>query len=163
MNIRMGNAGDLAAIMPMMRKHRALHEQWDAALYALRPDADVRYRRWLGPIVEDPRTFLLVAEEHGQIVGFLTAVVEKDMPIYHCEEYAAINDLWVEPAWRRHGVAIALVEQAAREYTAVGIRQLRIQTAVANTAARAMLERAGFRPGTIDLLRQLPEATGDDQ
>jgi len=160
MTVRMGDAGDFAAIMPMMRAYRALHEGWDAPLYGLRPDADARFRRWLGPAVEDPRAMLVVGEEGGAIVGFLTAVVETDLPIYRCDEYAVVVAMWVEPASRRRGVATAMLDLAAREYAAIGIRQLRVRTAVANTAGRATLEQAGFRAATVDLLRELKPRGG---
>ena len=116
MDVRFGNAGDFFAILPMMRKYRALHEQWDDSLYAIRPDAEARFHRWIGAAAQDPRSMLLVAEQDGQIVGFLVAIVETTLPIYQCDEYAVILELWVEPPYRRHGVAAALVERAATEY-----------------------------------------------
>src|SRR5688500_16847196 len=73
MNVRLGTSGDWPAVLPMLREHRAMHEQWDAALYALRPDAEERFKRWLGPASEDPRALLMVVEgDRGKLVGFLT-------------------------------------------------------------------------------------------
>jgi ribosomal protein S18 acetylase RimI-like enzyme len=158
MNVRVGLPGDFPTVMPMLRQHLALHERWDPRRYALRPDADARFQRWLSTASEDPRALILVAEEDGQILGFLAALVETDVPIYACDEYAVIFALWVEPAHRRRGAATALLDLAAREYAAMGIRQLRIRTATANAAGRAMLERAGFAPATVDLLRELEPA-----
>jgi GNAT superfamily N-acetyltransferase len=155
MNVRVGLPGDFATVMPMLREFHALHEQWDRRRYALRPDADERFQRWLCTASEDPRALVLVAEEGGRIIGFLGTLVESDVPIYACDEYAVVFALWVEPAHRRHGAATALLELAAREYAAMGIRQIRIRTATANTVGRAMLERAGFSPATVDLLREL--------
>jgi ribosomal protein S18 acetylase RimI-like enzyme len=155
MKVRVGNAGDFAAVVPMMRKYRSLHEQWDQSLYALRPDAEARFQRWIGPVIEDPRSILLVAEANGKIIGFLTAIMEADLPIYECEQHAMIMEFWVDPEFRRHGAGKALIDLAAKEYAAMGITQLRVRTAMANDAGREMLEHAGFRAGTIDLLRQL--------
>jgi ribosomal protein S18 acetylase RimI-like enzyme len=155
MTVRLGNAGDLFTIMPMMRAYRALHEGWDGPLFGLRPDADARFHRWLGPAIEDPRAMLVVAEEGAAIVGFLAAVVETDLPIYKCDQYAVVIAMWVEPAFRRRGVATEMIDLAARKYAKMGIGQLRVRTAVANAAGRAMLEQAGFRAATVDLLREL--------
>jgi GNAT superfamily N-acetyltransferase len=158
MNVRVGLPADLVNVMPMLRHHHALHERWDRRRYALRPDADARFQRWLCAASEDPRALLFVAEENGRIIGFLAALVETDVPIYECDEYAIVFALWVEPAQRRRGAATALINLAAREYAAMGIKQLRIRTATANTAGRAMLERAGFAPATVDLIRELAQA-----
>ena len=158
MNVRVGLPGDLVKVMPKLREYHALHERWDRRRYALRPDADARFQRWLCAASEDPRALVMVAEEDGLVIGFLAAWVETDVPIYECDEYAVIFALWIEPAQRRRGAATALLELAAREYAAMGIRQIRIRTAMANTAGRAMLERAGFSPATVDLLRELAPA-----
>ena len=160
MNVRVGLPGDLVTVMPMLREHLALHERWDRRRYALRPDADAQFQRWLSAVSEDPRALLFVADEDGRIVGFLAAVIETDVPIYKCDEYAGVFALWVEAAQRRHGAATALLELAAREYAAMGIRQMRVRTATANTAGRAVLERAGFSPATVDLLRELSPSNG---
>ena len=158
MNVRVGLPGDLVTVMPMLRQHLALHERWDRRRYALRPDADAQFQRWLCAVSEDPRALVFVAEEDGQVIGFLAALVETDVPIYACDEYAVVFALWVEPAQRRRGAATALLELAAREYAAMGIRQIRIRTAMANTPGRTLLERAGFSPATVDLLRELEPA-----
>jgi GNAT superfamily N-acetyltransferase len=157
-NVRPGTSGDWAAVLPMLRKHRALHEEWDKALYALRPDADAeaRFKRWLGPAAEDPRALLLVMEnDDHRVIGFMTALVEKDVPIYVADEYAVIRDIWVEPAQRRHGAGKRLVEAAIAELSAMGLKQVRIRTAAANEPVRKMLLTCGFRVGTIDMVREL--------
>jgi GNAT superfamily N-acetyltransferase len=159
MTVRLGHAGDLSTILPMMRACQALHEAWDGPLYGLRPDADTRFRQWLGPAAEDPRSLLVVGEEGGAIVGFVAAVVETDLPIYRCDDYAVVFAMWVEAAFRRHGIATAMIDLTAREYAKMGIRQLRVRTPVANTAGRAMLEHAHFRFASVDLVRELtPQA-----
>lgn len=158
MDVRVGLPGDLASIVPMLRDYHAQHERWDRRRYALRPDADARFQRWLCAASEDPRALVYVAEEDGRIIGFLAALVETDVPIYQCDEYVVIFALWVEPTQRRRGAGTALLELAAREYAAMGVRQIHIRTAMANTAGRAMLERAGFAPATVDLLRELSPA-----
>jgi ribosomal protein S18 acetylase RimI-like enzyme len=140
----------------MLRKHRALHEQWDEKLYALRDDAEERFKRWLGPASEDPRALLMVMEnDDGRVIGFLTALVEKDVPVYVADEYAVIRDIWIEPAQRGRGSGKALVDAALRELAGMGLQQVRIRTAAANEPARKLLAACGFRVGTIDLVREL--------
>jgi ribosomal protein S18 acetylase RimI-like enzyme len=71
-----------------------------------------------------------------------------------------VLEFWVEPEFRHHGAAKALLDLAVNEYAAMGIGQLRIRTALADEPARKMLEQAGFRPATIVMLRELqPKAT----
>ena len=69
-------------------------------------------------MAEDPRATLVVAEEDGRVIGYLLATIERDLPIYVCEEYGIVREWWVEPAFRRRGVGKALIgfcENAARQ------------------------------------------------
>jgi ribosomal protein S18 acetylase RimI-like enzyme len=55
-----------------------------------------------------------------------------------------VDALAVDPAWRRRGIARALLEDAEREAAAAGLSGVSLDTGLANAAARALYERAGF-------------------
>ena len=152
---RVANSGDFNHVFPMLRQHRLRQQQLDPALYQLHPDAERRFLRWAGEVGEDPRSTLVVAEEQGRLIAFLYAVVERDLPIYVCEQFAVIREWWVEPVFRRHGVGKALIELAVTELSAAGVGQLRVRTAAADTEARALLGHCGFRPGTTEMVKDL--------
>src|SRR4051812_24304946 len=145
MNIRRGKPGDFQAIMPMLRDLRALRTQWDQARYALHPQAELRYLQWIGKSGEDPRSLFLVAEEDGRVVGMLSATVEDNLPIYACEEYACIHDIWADPPYRHRGAGEKLVHEAIRAFGEVGVTQVRMMTTATNESGRRSLERAGMR------------------
>ena len=158
---RLANPGDHDAIFPMLRQLRLRQQQLDAALYQLHPDAERRFLRWVGEVGEDPRTTLLVAEEQGQIIGFVYATIEQDLPIYLHEEFAVIREWWVEPAFRGHGAGKALINLAVKELAAVGACQLRVRTAAGDVDGRAILERCGFRVGACEMVKDLQPAEDD--
>jgi GNAT superfamily N-acetyltransferase len=152
---RVANTGDFPAVFPMLRHLRLRQQQLDPALYQLHPDAERRFLRWVGEVGEDPRSTLLVAEEQGQIVGFVYAVIERDLPIYRHEEFAVIREWWVEPAFRKRGAGRALIDLAIKELAGVGVCQLRVRTAAGDADARALLERCSFRAGTFEMVKDL--------
>ena len=139
----------------MMRQYRLRQQQFDPALYALHPDADQRFRRWIGEVTEDPRATLLVVEEGGAIVGFLYATVERDPPIYLYEEFALIREWWVEPAFRGRDAGESLIARAADEFARAGVPQLRVRSAAGDEEAKTLLQRCGFRMGACELVRDL--------
>lgn len=155
----MGDPGDFEAVAPLMIAFRKHQQQLDPALYALHPDFDHRFRRWIGHMTEDPRAFLLVAEEQGQIIGFLAASIEKDLPIYLHEEFALVRQWWVEPHFRRRGAGKALLKHAASEVAAAGLTQIRICTSVAALAEdqtlTAILSHCGLRPCATESLMEI--------
>ncbi|MGH7131840.1 MAG: GNAT family N-acetyltransferase [Phycisphaerales bacterium] len=147
-----------------------MHQQLDPQRYDMLPDVVERYRRWLPLRAEDPRSVFLVAETPisgsgssadktaPAIVGFLIATIEANIPIYHRKEFGFIHDVWVEPTHRRTGLARQLVEEALRRFRAIGVDQVRLETAALNDGARKLFAVCGFRIGTIDMLRQLDDA-----
>jgi GNAT superfamily N-acetyltransferase len=152
---RVANAGDFESVFPMLRQLRLEQQQIDPALYRLHPDAERRFLRWVGEVGEDPRSTLLVAEEQRRLIGFVYAVVERELPIYLCQEFAVIREWWVEPAFRRRGVGKALIELAIAELAAVVVSQVRVRTPAGDADARALLGRCGFRAGACDMVKDL--------
>src|SRR5438105_4339773 len=140
MTVREAIAGDADAVAPMLLRCCAQHESWDAAKYAVMDNVLREYRRWFGQIAEDPRSFLLVAEdEQKKIVGFLIAAVRREAPIYRLKEYALIQEFWVEPEYHQTGVGREMVMAAIATFAAIGITQIRAETAAGNEPLRKLL------------------------
>jgi ribosomal protein S18 acetylase RimI-like enzyme len=56
-----------------------------------------------------------------------------------------VDALAVDPGFRRHGVARALLEDAERRAAAAGLDGVALDTGLDNTPARSLYEAAGFR------------------
>lgn len=159
--IRRATVADVPAVLPMVAAIVAQHEAWDPDRYATLPDVLDRYERWLPARAQDDRGVFLVAQtpappsDPPTLVGFLVATIDPNIPIYTLKEYAFIQDLWVEPAHRRRGIARALVQIAIDHLRAQGITQIRLETAAPNDPARRLFESLGFRTSTIDMLLSL--------
>lgn len=162
MKIRSATPADVPAVLPMVAKICALHEAWDAAKYGFLPNPAQRYKRWLAQQATSDRSVFLVAECEDQssqqsraLVAFLIGTIETEIPIYRLQEYGFIHDLWVEPEARQIGLGRQLVEQALHRFAQKGIQQVRLDTAIANEAARRLFQACGFRPSTIELLAEI--------
>lgn len=87
--------------------------------------------------LENPLSLWLVAEENGQVCGYVgsqTVLDESDM-----------MNVAVDPRFRRQGIARALIETLIAELAKMGSRCLRLEVRVSNENARALYERMGFR------------------
>ncbi len=157
MNIRSAIPQDVPQVIPMVAKICALHESWDSAKYGFKDGVPEMYRGWLPVRAEDPRSVFLVAERDQSpsfsrdptgsvphLVAFLIATVEKEIPIYRLAEYGFIHDLWVEPEYRNEGVARQMAMLAIERFREIGVKQVRLDTAAPNEAARNLSHRAGF-------------------
>ena len=86
--------------------------------------------------LENPLSLWLVAEENGQVFGYVgsqTVLDESDM-----------MNVAVDPGFRRQGIARALIETLIAELAKMGSRCLRLEVRVSNENARALYERMGF-------------------
>ncbi len=135
----------------------ALHESWDRAKYGFLPQPAERYRSWLIRQAADERAVFIVAESDDQpLVGFLVATIEREIPVYRLEEFAFIHDLWVQPDYRNEGIARQMVMLGAERFAELGVKQIRLDTAAQNDAARALFATCGFRLSSMEMLLELP-------
>ena len=87
--------------------------------------------------LENPLSLWLVAEENGQVFGYVgsqTVLDESDM-----------MNIAVDPRFRRQGIARALIETLIAELAKMGSRCLRLEVRVSNENARALYARMGFQ------------------
>ncbi len=157
--IRMAVPGDVSALY-LLKWHLALAEQSTHTLRA--SEADWR-RDLFGP---QPRFCAIVAENDGVLIGMAT-LVERYSPAWVGPLFA-IDDVFVMPEHRRHGIGKALLACAAAEAVRRGAPFLELMVRVQNPARR-LYERAGFERvrgaatyvlagGALAALGQAPQA-----
>jgi GNAT superfamily N-acetyltransferase len=124
--IRLGTLADLSAATDVYRR-ASLSNAGDRDNLLAHPEHLI-----LGPEgLAQGRTY--VAEEDGSVVGFATWT-EADGTI-------ELEDLFVDPGWRRRGIATALVNRIVDVLRVRGAECLEV---TANTHARGFYRAAGF-------------------
>ncbi|RCJ24048.1 acetyltransferase [Nostoc minutum NIES-26] len=155
MLIRSATPDDIRAVLPMVAKICALHESWDNAKYGFVEHPEQRYEKWLTRMTQNERSVFLVAEDDRQLVAFLISAIEQEIPIYRLKEYAFIYDLWVEPEYRQKGIARQMLMLCVERFEQMGIKQIRLDTAVENENARKLFASFGFRFSNIEMLKEI--------
>ena len=124
----------VADLPPLQRVYRAasLSNAGDAPLLLARPE----YLVFAGDGIAAGRTLVALAGPpgSGQIVGFATLAAGHD-------DGPELEDLFVDPGWRRRGVARHLVRQIANAAREAGGRRLWV---TGNPHALAFYLAAGF-------------------
>lgn len=154
--IRRAESRDVAALgdlgIALMRTHYAFDDrrflepnQADAAGYA----------QFLRSQLDDEDSVIMVAEQRGQIVGYVYAAVEplswKDLR----DECGFIHDLLVTDAARGRGAGEGLLDAAIAWLGERGMPRVVLGTAAQNEAARRLFTRRGFRPTMIEMTLEL--------
>jgi GNAT superfamily N-acetyltransferase len=124
--IRLGVPADLSAASEVYRS-ASLSNTGDRDNLLAHPEHLV-----LGPEgLAEGRTY--VAEEEGSLVGFATWI--------EAGGTFELEDLFVDPGWRRRGIATALVNRIAEVLGARGVERLEV---TANPHAMRFYHAAGF-------------------
>ena len=152
MEIRPARVDDVEHVLPLVKKIVALHERWDAPRFAAREGVEQMYAGWLTRRCDDAEGVFLVAERDGAIVGFLIATVDDNIPIYTLERFGFVHDVWVDEAYRNEGVGRSMTMLMLERFKAMGVTQVRLDTAAENNVARAMFAQCGFRPSTVEMM-----------
>lgn len=159
MLIRPATPADVPAVIPMVASLAALHQSWDNSRYDYRHDFQAMYDRWLKARAVDQNSVFLVADAgNHSLAGFLIATIEHTIPIYRLGQMGFIHDLWIEPQHRRRGLARRMTQMAVEKLRQMGIRQIRLETAVVNEAARRLFQSCGFRISSIEMLCELNQS-----
>jgi len=126
MMIRLGAPGDLSAATEVFRR-ASLSNAGDRDSLLAHPEFLV-----LAPDgLAEGRTY--VAEEDGSVIGFATWA--------EADGTFELEDLFVEPGWRRRGIAMALVSRIVDVLRAQRVGCLEV---TANPHARRFYTAAGF-------------------
>ena len=134
-NTTISRAGpaDLDALAALFDAYRQFYEQ---------PSDLPRARQWLRERLRFGESMVLVAKRGGIAVGFTQLY-----PMFSSVRTAKtwiLNDLYVDPAARRGGIARSLLDAAAKFAREDGAAGISLETTQDNAAARALYRAAGW-------------------
>ena len=116
-------------------------------------DDDVR--NFLRRLILDRR--LIIAVESESIVGIATIAPDLNM-LDHSGTVWNIADVWVEPSYRRRGIARSLVRVSEERALLDGATEIRLQVYATNDAASMMYGQLGYRT----IIRTMRKRLGRD-
>lgn len=113
---------------------------------------------WLAALAEGPATRIWVAEADRVPVGYVLVYFHERpaRPFTHARRWCEIDQIAVDPHWRRQGAARALTDAVLTEARRRGIRDIELSSWAFNTAAHAAFGRLGFTPRLIRFELILP-------
>ncbi len=144
--IREAREDDAAQLYGAWQRLRAYNAEVDRRVIPA-PVSESEFVRDFRELLRRPRSVALVAEESGELAGFIAANIERNLPDRLPEEHATIGYLWVEERFRRNGIGRDLFESVAewaRAQEAVSHFEMAVLTA--DTAAAEFWRSIGFSP-----------------
>jgi ribosomal protein S18 acetylase RimI-like enzyme len=154
--IRRAAAGDLAAVGRLGAALLRAHYDFDPQRFIQGgPDAEDGYAWFLGTQLDRSDSLVLVAEEDGDVVGYLYAGIEPRNWKELREEAGFVHDILVHEDSRGAGIAQLLMDGALAWFRERGMPRALLWTAARNSPAQRLFERLGFRSTMIEMTREL--------
>jgi ribosomal protein S18 acetylase RimI-like enzyme len=149
-HLRLATEKDIPQLVPVLLRLKRLNEEFDPLL-KVRPDAEERAREILKADINNPRSVVLVAEgvrqDAGKVAGIVRASV-RERPFYVPETEGVIQDIYLLPLYRRHGVGEYLLVETARHLKERGAGLVTAEFPTQNEIASRFYAKRGFRPIT---------------
>jgi ribosomal protein S18 acetylase RimI-like enzyme len=111
-----------------------------------RPEGPVREREYLLGRIADPNVLFLVADDAGLVVGHLQAslIDTPPLPTIRPRLYAYINEIVVQPEYRRQGLGRRFMAEAEAWAVTRGASSIELGTYEFNTEAHEFYFRLGY-------------------
>src|SRR5579883_922525 len=130
MRVRPMKVGDLKRVGVLAGQLVRQHHRTDPDRFMEIPNVEEGYAWWFKSQLSKTGTVLLVAEDGGEIVGYLYGTLEPRDWNLLLEAHGAIHDVLVEPSLRRKGVGRALMQAGLAALTEKGARRVVLSTMV---------------------------------
>lgn len=136
----------------LMRTHYAFDPQ---RFLAAGKGAESGYASFLGSLLDSADDMIFVAEQDGQVTGYVYAALE---PLSWKElrgPAGFIHDVAVAEEARRSGVATKLMDAAVAWLRERGAPRVILWTAAPNEVAQGLFRRLGFRETMVEMTMEL--------
>jgi len=144
MRIRRMMREDIEAVsrlwLAMMREHESRDRHF--ALASGNPEEN--FRDYLNEVLEKQDAIVYVAENGGEVIGYILALIFDNPGIFELRQYGFIGEMSVAEEHRRGGVGRQLWERAVGWFRRKGITVIQLNVSPRNETGLAFWDSLGF-------------------
>lgn len=152
MRVRPATLSEVPRLVELWVELMDFHTELDSR-FRRSPGAEQRWEEYVRGLFEKPSYRVLVGILDDQIAGYLVAAILEYPPIKTVERYGFIQEVAVDPAFRRRGLATSLLDAAEQWLRDCGVGQIEARVEINNAPSQALFREAGFVPRTETLLK----------
>ena len=127
------------------------HHELDPDRFLPGEDVERGYGGWLAREAKRREAVVLVAALGDAVMGYAYGTLEGRNWNDLLDAHGKVHDVFVDPTWRRKGVARQLVVALRDALLGMGAPRVVLATAARNEAAQRLFESLGFRPSMIEM------------
>ena len=125
----------------LVEQHRTYSDH-----FTLARDGRRKWARYLRQKFTEPSTKLIVAEENGELMGFMMCLLSPQDSIFVEKATGVVSDAFVRKDRRKKGVMKEMLRVALRWFDKNKMKSVEVSVAAANLEARAAWGQLGFKP-----------------
>ncbi len=154
MKIRQATHSDVPRVIELWKEMMDLHRALDP-VFTRREDGHVAFGAFLRDNIESDEAAVFVAEDGGQVMGYIMSRIQQSPPVLVRERSVDIFDISVDATCRRQGAGRQLVE-AIREWArSQGVDRIELRAATANAISVPFWREMGFREYLLVMAREV--------
>ena len=156
MHIQKVSAVHLNDIVSLTRVVQTLHEANEPRYFC--PYDETAVTDFMRNALDDPSvTFLLAVNDKNPVGYAMLRVQEKPGHAFVLpRKFVELEQIAVDPDWRKRGVGAALLDEAVRLVESLGLRDLELSVWDFNEGAQRLFERKGFKSHLHRMRLQIP-------
>lgn len=157
MRLRKAARKDLPGISELWWEMDSSHLRHDPEFYARKPrEVCMKMaRKYHRTFLTRAGKFLLVAEQSGEIIGYLAAKIVPLPPVVKVKQAGLVDGICVRRDCRRMGVGKQLLRAALAEFRKRKIRRVRLMVELENGPARKLYQTLAFRDRQVVMIKNL--------
>jgi GNAT superfamily N-acetyltransferase len=156
--VRVATSGDRDVLGHFGAALTRLHHADDPRRFIHIEHPEAGYGRFLVSQLSNPNGIVMVAEQNGDVIGYVFAEVESTNWMELRGPCGIVHDVYVDEPARRVGAGRELLRAAIAWIRSKGRTQVVLLTKTRNEHARRLFTSLGFRPTMIEMTLDLDAA-----
>jgi ribosomal protein S18 acetylase RimI-like enzyme len=143
--IRSGRLKDAAKALPVWDEFMDFHKRISAMDFEMVNKAREMWVKYFERHVRSRIRKAIVAEQDGEIIGFLLGEIQKRPPIFATSHRGYVDSIGVLESKRKQGIATLMLDSFAEWADGKGMLYILLNVAVENDIAGRLYEKQGFK------------------
>jgi len=143
--IRNGRLKDRLKAVRVWHEFMDHHKRISAMDHEMVDTAGRMWMQYFEQYVRSPKRKALIAEQDGEVIGFLLGEIQKRPPIFKSSDQAFLDSICVVENRRNQGIGGLMLDSFSKWAREKGVPHIMLNVVVENTAAIRLYEKHGFK------------------
>lgn len=158
--IQKASESHIPKIVELWKEFIDFHKGIDS-FYTRSKDGHVKFGEYIGRLLTEDDSLVLVALHAEEVVGFGIARILEYPPVFEADKYGDLIDLGVTADYRRSGIGEMMLDSILEWYRSRGISRIELRVVPKNRIGYSFWRKHGFEECTHTLLRTLRSDAGN--